>query len=1153
MKIMPTPVGRLRHSRLALPVSALTLTSFLFVHPVFAQDLAGIVSGTITDPSDAAVPNAAVKLVLDDTGDTRTQNANSTGYFAFLDLLPGKYTLSVTAAGFRGLERQNINLTASERLSVGRIALQIGAANETITVTAQGAVVQTESGERSAEITSAQVQNLSSLSRSWTSYMLTIPGVYSDSGEGGTPSIAGQPSSSNSINVDGVGGDAENGSPRFRVSLDEIAEIKIIETNPPAEYGFHPGAVIDIVTKSGTRDFHGSGCYYKRHEEFNANTFFNNRVGTPKQRYRYNDYCASVGGPVFIPGKFNSSRNKLFFFFSDENQRNSTPSGNRNYTMPTQAERNGDFSQSKSGNTPVIVTDPTNGSPFTGNIIPASRINPATQKLLSLFPLPNYINPSITNNQYNFIFQEVQQNPYDKLFVKTDWLISDKLHFSFEYGDWAQKNSGYSVGAGFAAWGEIAAGYSTGSKGDPTGRLTYTISPTMVNELLFSGHYFYEGVWNPNQTELNKYNRTMDGVSIPYLYPSNSGVNQYNLIPNASFGGIPNAGAFTSDSRFPISTINRRYAVSDNLTKTWGNHTFKAGYFWQNTSRHYGSRGTYYGSFDFSNNANNPINTGYAYSNAILGVYNSYTEASSYFVWKTAGFGMEWYAQDTWKVNRKLTLNYGLRLSYVEPRTNNTNGIGAAFNPAFYNPAQAVTLYRTTLVNGVRMALNPLNGQTANAILIGAIVPNSGNITDGMALDSDPKVPRGDLYNPGLLPSPRFGFAYDPFGNGKTAIRGGFSILYETEKTNGDIQPYNPPVQFNPIIYYGTVAGINPSAAAFLPSNITGKDFTGNVPTTYSSSLGVQRDLGWGTVLDVAGVSVLGRHILAAEQLNNLPYGQRFLASSLDPTTGKPLPDNLLRPIPGYGTITYTEYTGSSNYYGLQTQVTRRFAHGVQFGGAWTWSKALDYGGEYGAYAQYASRRVWNYGESSTDRTHILSINWLWALPKASSLTNQFLVKTLFDDWRISGIATFISGAPTGIGFSETNGADLIGGGDGQRVNVTCNPQLSKGQQTFYEFFNTSCISAPVLGYIGNADRIVFRGPGTENFNMSLFRTFKVKERVTFELRAETYNTFNHTQFTGVNTSAQFNPSGVQTNTAFGQFTSAASPRYMQLAGRITF
>ncbi len=1126
--------------------------------PARAQDVSGIVSGTVIDPSDSVVPGALVKLVQTSTGATKTLPTDAGGSFAFLSVQPGQYTLSITAQGFKSFENQNINLTSSERLSLGRIGLQIGSPTESITVVSQGAMVQTESAERSAVITASQMRDLSSLSRSWTSYMLTIPSVYNDAGDGGSPSISGQSASSNSINMDGIGGDAENGGPRFRISLDDIAEVKVVATNPPAEYGFHPGAVIDLVTKSGTREFHGTAAYYKRHEQFNAANFFNNRQRTAKARYRYNDYLASVGGPIYIPGRFNTGRNKLFFFASTDNERNQSQSAIRTFTVPTQLERTGDFSQSVTlagAQIPIIDPQATPKAPFPGNVIPQDRIDPNTKKLLSLFPLPNFFNRAISNGNYNYTFQEVQPNPYDKLLVKVDWLISDKLHVMVEDATWSLATGGYSVGAGFASWGQIQAGYARGSKGDPTGRITYLISPTMVNEILWSGHYYYEGTWHTNTTELDKFSRVKAGINIPYLYPSNANANQYHLIPVASFGGVPSAASFSADTRFPLHTINRRYAIADNLSKTWTSHTFKAGFFLQATNRNYGSFGTYYGSFDFGNNANNPLNTGYAYSNAMLGVFNSYTEASNRFLWKLRGYGAEWYGQDTWKVNRKLTLNYGLRLSYISLRTADGPIAGSVFNPGLYNPAQKVALYQPVLSAGVRAALNPLTGQTANAILIGAVVPNSGNFTNGMALASDPQVPKGFMNNPGLLPSPRFGFAYDPFGNGKTSIRGGFAIMYETEKTNADLQPANPPAQFNPTVYYGTVSsGINSNAAAFLPPNVTGRDFAGHVPTTYSASVGIQRSLGWGTVLDVAYVGVLGRHNLAILPLNNLPYGVRFLPSSQDATTGGKLPDNFLRPISGYGSISQYEYTGSSNYHSLQTQVNRRFAQGLQFGAAWTFSKALDYGGEYGTYAQYASRRVWNYGEAGTSRKYILSVNWLWEIPRISKLTNEVALKTLFDNWRISGIATFVSGAPSSIGFSTTTGVDLIGGGDGQRIVLTCNPTLPKSEQTFDRFFNTSCASLPPSGYSGNAGRNYFHGPGTNNWNMSIFRTVKITEHVTFEIRGETYNTFNHTQFTGVNTSAQFNPAtGAQTNASLGQFTSAANARYMQLAGRISF
>ena len=480
------------------PACLLSVLFCLLTLPASGQEITGIISGTVTDPSDAVVPGAAVKLTLDATGESKNASTEGNGTFAFLNVLPGQYTLSISAQGFKGLEKKNINLTSSERMALGRIALQLGASTESVTVVAQGAAVQTESSERSAVITSTQMSDLSSLTRAWTTYLLTIPSVYADGGDGSSPSIAGQPASSNTIIMDGIGGDGENGGPRFRANLDTIAELHVIEANPPAEYGNHPGAVINIVTKSGTRDFHGTGCYYIRNEALNANNFFNNRVGTIRPRYRYNDYCASLDGPILIPGKL--SRDKLFFFGSYENIQNQAPSGNRNYTMPTQLERSGDFSQSLTvGNALIPITDPTTHAPFPGNVVPANRIDPNMQKYISLFPLPNFATPAnrlLSNGNYNYIFSEVQPNPYHKWSAKVDWLVNSKLQVMVENSAWNQITGGYSVGAGFAAWGEIQGGYARGAKGDPAGRIIYTFSPTMTNEFLWGGHYYYEGVWN---------------------------------------------------------------------------------------------------------------------------------------------------------------------------------------------------------------------------------------------------------------------------------------------------------------------------------------------------------------------------------------------------------------------------------------------------------------------------------------------------------------------------------------------------------------------------------------------------------------------------------------------------------------------------------
>jgi hypothetical protein len=308
-------------------------------------------------------------------------------------------------------------------------------------------------------------------------------------------------------------------------------------------------------------------------------------------------------------------------------------------------------------------------------------------------------------------------------------------------------------------------------------------------------------------------------------------------------------------------------------------------------------------------------------------------------------------------------------------------------------------------------------------------------------------------------------------------------------------------------------------------------------------------------VLDVAFVGNLGRHLMMAQNLNQIPYGARFLANNQDPTVfGKPLPDNFLRPYAGLGTVTYREPIGTSSYYALQVQANRRFSRALEFKANWTWSKAMDYGSTDGAALPiYADRYLLSYGEATFDRTHIVNMAWLYELPGSKRLSNP-IARGVLGDWNVSGTVTLASGAPTGVSFTTVSGVDLIGGGDGQRINVNGNPNLGGSQRSVTRWFDPSVFSQPALGYIGSAARDVFRGPGQNQWDLSAFKNIHFgKEKVQTQLRGEFYNAFNHAQWSGVNTSAQFNNNLAQTNALFGQVTSSRGPRVIQLAVRVSF
>jgi hypothetical protein len=318
-------------------------------------------------------------------------------------------------------------------------------------------------------------------------------------------------------------------------------------------------------------------------------------------------------------------------------------------------------------------------------------------------------------------------------------------------------------------------------------------------------------------------------------------------------------------------------------------------------------------------------------------------------------------------------------------------------------------------------------------------------------------------------------------------------------------------------------------------------------------------------VVDVAYVATLGRHLSDFRQINNVPYGSHFLPQYQSPIGGV-LPDNFFRPYPGYANIPMQYFDLTSSYHSLQSQITRRFSHGLQFGAVWTWSSAMDYTDNYnGTVATYNNIRTWNYGKAGFDRTHIVNLTWLWDIPQASKLWNNGVSRWALDNWQVSGLASFVSGAPlywnntTTAGNSNssfgtgnlTNGVDLSGGGDGWRPVVIGN--AANAPRNFYQWFNSSAFGLPAPGTAGNAGPLVARGPGINNWDISLFKNFVVREKVRLQIRVESYNTFNHTQFDAVYTQVKFDPTGKQVNGQFGQVVTARDPRILQFAARISF
>ena len=684
------------------------------------------------------------------------------------------------------------------------------------------------------------------------------------------------------------------------MNLDAISEIKALMTNYQAEYGRTAGALIQVVTKSGSKDFHGGGYYYKRNEEFNANNFFANRNKQAIPRYRYNTWGYNLGGPVPL----RAVRDKLFFFFSQEIMPTSTPQAIQNVTVPTAAQRSGDFSAQLPS---IVIKDPTTGTAFSGNLVPANLRDSNGQKLLSLFPQPN-VDVAVSKGAYNYTFQEVIPATRTSEVYRMDYNVTDRLRVYIRGSNFRLSQTGYAIGGGGAAWGMIN---TLNKYNDDSGvaNITYTINPTTVNEFNFAVHHDAQYAVPNSQSDVDKLSRSKLGMTLPQLYPQ---LNPINMIPWASFSGITGAASFTTDSRFPTRSADTVFDFSNNLSKIWGPHTFKAGIYYERVRYFSSGAGTNFGSFDFSSDTNNPLNTGYAYSNALMGVFKSYSESNSRVETNGRGNSLEWFVQDSWHATRKLTFDFGVRFSWYTPYTD-ARSQAASFLPNLWDPTKAPRLYYPALnPSGQRVAYDPVTGTYDLALKIGALVPNSGNTANGMVLDDGKTIDRGLMNHQGVLTAPRVGFAYDVFGDGKMAIRGGFGILYNTRERVLLLDVAKaPPVQYTPTLYYGTFATLLQGAGTLFPISTGGLSVTGKVPSVYNFSLGIQRRLGFNTVLDVAYVGALGRHLLDLRNLNTLPYGYRFLASSQDSTTGKPLADNYLMPYRGYSSVTIDEFASS--------------------------------------------------------------------------------------------------------------------------------------------------------------------------------------------------------------------------------------------------
>ena len=676
-----------------------------------AQSTRGSVAGTVRDGQGAAVPGATVELTSPRRNDTQVATANEAGDFVFLNLLPDTYNLKVSMDSFKTVEQANVVLNAADRLSLGIITLELGAVSETVTVSTRVVEVQSRDATRNFSVDSAAIENLAVNGRDPLLLARLAPGI-ADASAGTGMNVNGARDNTTNYTVDGVSNlDTGNNGVLGSINLDAVEEFKILTNAYAAEYGRSSGAQLSLVTKSGGRDYRGTVYGYRRQESLNANSFINNRergralATDPASRVglkainRQTDAGFTIGGPVPLGG-YNKDKNRLFFFFALENQRRFTPPANPNRVkVPTDLERQGDFSQSRDNNNNLynLIRDYQTGLPCTatdtrgcfqdGGVlgrIPQSRLYGPGMAILNAYPTPN-----ASGAGYNYESQVAVQIDRREEIFRADWQASSDWRV---YGRYFHNTN--NAGTGVGPYGSFVLGANLPLTNVSDVRPVYNlslsatgvISPTLFFEATFgTGHnsifiHDADGTWN----------RTSLGLTgLPLLYPDaveDDYPPQFQL--GGRFGTSPNIGS----NNAPFYNFNTTYDFLANLTKVWGRHTSKVGFYAQRSLKDQSGFGANNGVINFADTTANPFDTGYAASNAAIGVFQTFSQASVYPIGEYRYWNVEWYAQDNWKASDRLTLDYGMRFYWVQPQHDQA-GLTSNFNPAAFSSSQAVRLY----------------------------------------------------------------------------------------------------------------------------------------------------------------------------------------------------------------------------------------------------------------------------------------------------------------------------------------------------------------------------------------------------------------------------------------------------------------------------
>jgi Carboxypeptidase regulatory-like domain/TonB-dependent Receptor Plug Domain len=1144
--------------------SCLLLMLILLAFPFLAhgQELAGTFTGTVTDASGAVIPHATITITLNGvSGASRVVQTNESGNYTATNLSAGTYTITISDPSFENFTDRNVILNVAQKRTVNA-QLKVGGQSQTVTVEDNPVALDTESSAQAGTISGTQLRELELVNRNFQQLVTLQPGVVNLLGDqpgfGGINSVSsvsvnGARTTANNWTVDGadINDSGSNATLLNIPSVDAIQEFTLERSSYDASFGRSGGGQVLVATRSGTSAFHGSAYEFVRTANTNANNYFNNQLGVPRAPDHYNNFGFTVGGPIFIPHVYNTNRTKTFFFWSEEWRKITDPSTN-NVAAPTAAELAGTFYETPSQYAGTVAAvgagcvssyDPATGVAVANPACYSANSKVYVSQIFSKFQAnATAVNPTTGFTNGTVFSSYSSLNNFRQDLVRVDHYFNDKLHF-FARGmqDDAPSNLPTGLWGGANYPGVVNVGINAPGK-NVVANLTWTISPKMVNEVEFA---YSQGTINGTLSGAANSPSVLASLTNNLANPD-----PYGRIPSVSILDGSVTGVSQGSAPYFERDLDRN--IFDNFSVTLANHTIRAGFTAQQMLK---TEDASEGNPSFSFNT---------WGDFLLGNATQYSQASRDIVPDLRFWNTEAYVQDDWKLNRRLTVNLGLRWTRF-PSPSDAKDTLVNFDPLLYKPTQAPALDSDG---------NFVPGQlyTPATYANGLIFPKGSACASAQAISAQVACsPYGSTVNPNYSWNfgPRVGFAYSPFGDGKTVLRGGFGLFFD--RTLNGIWEQNafgdpPLVQTTTVVNasFDNPTGVGSAAPPGLgPNALT---TTGNpdfkVPSYASYNLSVQQQLAPTVMFEIAYVGSVSRHLLGELDLNQPTLSTR------EDNPDSPL--NNIRPYLGYSDFHTRLPIFTSNYNSLQASLNVRTTRDLTLGLAYTWSKNLsDQANDRGTANTYAYFPKLDYGPSTLNEPQIFIANFVYKAPffrEQHGLTGQVL-----GGWEVSGITSFNSGLslttsqtadpfgcvadtttangcaagtyPGGLGMISPN-ADVV-----PRPDQISAVHLTKTQT---QWFTTGSF-ATAQGHFGSSGVGSFLSPGTERIDLGLLKNFRFSESIHLQLRAEAFNLFNHTNFVGPGGSAVGGIDTTLGSGTFGQALSAHIPRTMQFSGKMYF